>query len=331
MTNKERYAIWAKLQEDLPVFMQPWWMDAVCAGKAWNVILVYKDPSKADFQQDVVAPSNPIVAAMPYLIREKWRFHFVLMPQETQIGGVWMTKEADPKVVAKEIVRQLGELKLDYYYQHYPLRSPLPELLAKKNYTVRERVTYRIEDTEDMDKVVANFSKNKSRQLAKAEKSGLVVDMSMGIEDFYREHKRSLKELGKEISYSREFLLVLERKASRNKQCSIVAVRTQEGELCAAAFVVWDSHSMYYLVPFYVPKYKDLGAGAMLVKECIALAGKKGLAFDFEGSMNKGVANHYRQFGSTAVKYHSVERHNGLLFRIVLAIQQMKVKRENKL
>ena len=36
---------------------------------------------------------------------------------------------------------------------------------------------------------------------------------------------------------------------------------------------------------------------------------QKGVAFDFEGSMIRGVANHYKQFGSTATIYYSVEKY----------------------
>ena len=39
MTNKERYIEWAGKQEYLPVFMHPWWLDAVCAGKEWDVLI----------------------------------------------------------------------------------------------------------------------------------------------------------------------------------------------------------------------------------------------------------------------------------------------------
>lgn len=32
----------------MPVFMQPWWMDAVCAGKEWDVLLVESQKSKVE-------------------------------------------------------------------------------------------------------------------------------------------------------------------------------------------------------------------------------------------------------------------------------------------
>ena len=39
MTNKERYSAWVAEQEYLPISLMPWWLDAVCAGKEWDVLL----------------------------------------------------------------------------------------------------------------------------------------------------------------------------------------------------------------------------------------------------------------------------------------------------
>ena len=174
-------------------------------------------------------------------------------------------------------------------------------------FKTKERVTYRIEDLSNLDKVIGAFSKNKKRQLQKA--LSLHADTGMGVEDFYRFHTQCLQEQGKQISYSREFLLVLERKAARLKQSQILSICNADNEVLAAAFLVWDTHSMYYLIPCYKPQYKDTGAGALLVLEAIKLARRQGVAFDFEGSMIRGVANHYKQVGSKRTLYYSVERY----------------------
>ena len=45
-----------------------------------------------------------------------------------------------------------------------------------------------------------------------------------------------------------------------------------------------------------------------MVLEAMKLARGKGVKFDFEGSMIRGIANHYKQFGSTPERYYSVEK-----------------------
>jgi len=296
MTNKEIYASLCAQHDDIPIFMQAWWMDAVCAGKEWDVLLC--------------TDQDKVLAAMPYLIRKRLGMRYVVMPQQTQIGGIWLnpdypTQDVLP-AICQEMADRLSAMKLCYYYQHYPVGSPCPSLFRSMKYRVRERVTYRVNDLQDMDRVIASFSKNKRRQLQKA--LSLNVNRQMNVEDFYRFHTRCMAEQKKQMTYTREFLLVLERKPQRLGQSCIISVSNGDGELCAAAFLVWDHSYLYYLIPCYSPLYKDSGAGALLALEAMKVAREKGVKFDFEGSMDRGTAQHYRQFGSTPATYYSVSK-----------------------
>lgn len=330
MTCKERYALFCKNTPDLPIFMQDWWMDAVCAGKQWDVLLCWK--TQDGYQVlDNGEPEGEIVAVMPYLLRHRAWMKYIVMPQQTQIGGIWISPTAlsDSEVEATAIyevfAQHLNTMGLSYYYQHYPINSPAIESMRALDFKVKERVTYRIEDLSNLDNVIAAFSKNKKRQLQKA--LSLHTDRTLHVEDFYRFHVSCLQEKGKQISYVREFLLVLERKTNRLKQSQILAIRNADEELLAAAFLVWDSKSMYYLIPCYSEAYKDSGASALLVLETIKLAREKGVAFDFEGSMIRGVANHYKQFGSTRTVYYSVEKYYKWYFYFANAINKLRERK----
>ena len=299
MTNKELYREFCRNTQDLPIFMTDWWMDAVCAGKQWDVLL----------SQD---ENGNIQAALPYLLRKRAWMKYILMPQQTQIGGIWINddlKEQTSKIaeICQDFARQLADLGLSYYYQHYPINSIAIEPMRELGFKTKERITYRIEDLTNLDAVIKSFSKNKKRQLQKA--LSLHADTSMNIEDFYRFHTQCLQTQGKQISYSREFLLVLHRKTSRLQQSQILSICNADNQVIAAAFLVWDKHSLYYLIPCYDPQHKDSGASALLALEAIKFARQQGVAFDFEGSMIKGVANHYKQFGTTRTIYYSVEKY----------------------
>jgi hypothetical protein len=299
MTNKELYHEFCLRNSDLPVFFTDWWMDAVCAGKQWDVLLSHDEQGE-------------ICAVLPYLLRKRAWMKYIVMPQQTQMGGIWLREDiggdaGKTAAVCRELAEQLSSLGLHYYYQHYPIGSAAVDAMRTLGFKSKERVTYRIEDLSNLDKVIGAFSKNKKRQLQKA--LSLHCETGMHVEDFYRFHVRCLQEQGKQISYSREFLLVLERKARRLGQCQILSICNADNEVMAAVFLVWDRRSMYYLIPCYSARYKDSGAGALLVLESIKLARQKGVGFDFEGSMIRGVANHYRQFGSTHTVYYSVEKY----------------------
>ena len=214
MTNKERYSKWVEQQEYVPIMMTPWWLDAVCAGKEWNVL----------FAED---EQGEILGAMPYLLRKRLWQKFIVMPQQTQTGGIWVTAEVTADKwktaeVCRQIKEQLDQMGLAYYYQQYLPGSLCVDAMRGLGFKTHERVTYRVDDLSDLDAVINAFSKNKRRQLQKA--LSLHAERTLDVEEFYRFHSRWMQARKRELSYSREFLLVLERKARRLGQCEILSI-----------------------------------------------------------------------------------------------------------
>lgn len=293
--TKSDYRTYCEATPDLPLFMQAWWMDAVCVGKQWDVI-----------------------AGMPCLIRKRFGMRFVLMPQETQIAGAMSGNAAD-------IAAALDASHLAYYFQHYPIGSPLPEQLQHYGFRIRPHVTYRIEDLHDMEAVEKAFSENKRRQIRKA--AGLkTVEVSPA--DFYRFHDACMQEQGKQIAYSEAFFRSLNAACEAHNARHIIGLATEAGELCAAVFLVYDKQTCYYLIPCYSPRYKDSGAGARLALEAIRFAATHSRVFDFEGSMIPGVANHYAQFGSKPIYFYEVEKVYNPLALMVLRVYRFLTRKK---
>ena len=307
--------------------MQPWWLEAVCAGKEWEVMLVTRNELERTKNNGQEAKSDEVVAAMPYMLRKRLWYTFIIMPQMTMFGGIWLSSEvhASPdmqKRLAKLIARRLSSMHIAYYYQQYAVGNPMPHWLGKQRMKVEERVTYRIDDLTTTDHHEEAYSKNKQRQLKKADT--LQVDYEMSAEEFYRFHQQCIGERNLRLSYSREFLLVLERKASRAGVSQFIRIKAGE-QTVAAAFVVWDRNYLYYLIPAHLPSTASTGASARLADEAIRLAKEKGLQFDFEGGNDsKGIANHYRQFGSQPVTYSSVSKLYRPSFALLLWLNKLK-------
>ena len=309
MTNKELYTEWSKSQTSLPIFMQPWWLDAVCAGREWDVILI-----KGEKEDEVLA-------ALAYMLCHKWWMRWIDMPQETQIGGLWLDENREFEAerlttICQEASTQLASKKLHYYYQQFPVGSPCPEQFSALGFKTKERITYRLNDISDLDKTIDGFSKNKKRQLQKA--LSLHMETEMTAEEFFHFHLQCMQKQKKHLSYSREFLLVLEQKLRKHHQSQIISICNADHTPYAAALLVWDKCRMYYLIPCYDPEYKESGASALLVLESIKLAREIGVTFDFEGSMISGVAKHYKQFGPAAASYYSVEKYYKWWFRLAI-------------
>lgn len=304
MTQKEQYRILCEQETTIPLFLQYWWMEAVCMGKQWDVLLCTRN--------------GEIVAAMPYLCGKKLRMKYIIQPQQTQINGIWVKPGyADEATeLANDFISQLEELQLAYYYQQYPIASPFPACFKENGFKVKERVTYRIEDLTDMDKVVASFRKNKRQQLQKA--LVLQADLNMSGDEFYNFHVACLAEQKKTISYSREFFLALYKAAKAHSQGHIIAVRNMDGQVLAAVFLVWDAASAYFLISSYSHANNKSGASALVVLEAMKYVRGKAKSFDFEGSMVRGIANFYKEFGAKKTVYYGVEKYYKPIFRLFL-------------
>lgn len=298
MTNKERYIEWANQQEYVPISMMPWWLDAVCAGQEWDALLAEDE-------------SGEIAGAMPYLIRKRAWVKYIVMPPISRTGGIWVTPEVTADKwktaeVCRQIKEQMDTMGLAYYYQQYLPGSLCVDAMRALGFKTRERVTYRMDDLSNLDAIIGSFSKAKRRQLQKA--LSLHADRTMEVEDFYRFMLHCAATRKRKCRFSREFVLVLERKARRLGQCEILSICNADGQPYAAALLVWDKSHLYYLLPVSDAAFQESGAEALLILEAMKMAREKHLLFDLNGSMDRNIANQYKQFGATPVKYFSVER-----------------------
>ena len=298
MTNKERYSEWAQAQEYIPLFMMPWWLDAVCAGKEWDVLLAEDN-------------EGHIVGAMPYMLSKKLWFKYIVMPPYTSVGGIWVTPEMTgdrwkTAEVCRQITEQLDKMGLVYYEQRYLPGSLCVDALRALGFKTRERASYRFEDLSDLDAVIDGFSKTKRRQLQKA--LSLHAEHTMDVEDFIRFHHHCLAAKKRKMPYSREFLLVLERKAKRLGQCEILSIHNADGQPLAAAFIVWDKVFMHFVIPCYDPAFGESGASALLVLEALKKAREKHLRFEFGDPDDRITLKEHKLFNPKPFKYFSVEK-----------------------
>ena len=77
MDSKEKYRELCEAEGSrIPLFQQYWWMETVCAGKRWDVLLSERD--------------GVIEGALPYLIGKKLGLRYILQPQLTQSSSECM-------------------------------------------------------------------------------------------------------------------------------------------------------------------------------------------------------------------------------------------------
>lgn len=313
MDNKEKYRILCENHPEIPLFAQYWWMDAICVGKEWNVLLVEEQ--------------GKVWGAMPYLLVRKYLFKLILQPIFSQNNGVHFfypegmddaAKEAFERSVCQRILAQLKEMRLDWYLQYFDPSFRHASLWEEAGYRITERVTYVIPELKNLEELFRRFSSSKQRHIRKAERSGLAERWDMSVSDFYDFHSEALRLRGRSNINSRQVEEYLCRKAIERGQGKILSVYDAEGHLHSALFFVWDAQCGYYLIPAIHPNYKASGASTLMVWRALQFLEGKTKSFDFEGSMDPQIANSYKQFATQQVFYPKVERVDSVWMRLYL-------------
>ena len=310
MNDKECYVQFCQKEENIPLFLQPWWLDAVTQpdGKRWDVLLAKNK-------------NDEIEAVLPFITGKKFGLKYVIMPQLTQYTGVWIKdkiNENNVKRISREkhlqnsLIQQLNKLNVSYFELNFSLtyKNWLPFYWA--GYNQKTCYTYRLEDISDTDKVFKSFFPCKQRQIRKAQKI-LHIEYSMSADEFYELRCKHLYAQGKKNILSKQFVCNIINTSLKRKQGIIVSTVDNNGDTHAAIFVVWDKICAYQLITAINPKYKYTGASTFVVLEAIKKLSKETKSYDFCGSMIEEVEYSNRQFGTVQTPYFKISKYIKLI------------------
>lgn len=297
--EKEIYDIFCQKVE-VPIYSQPWWLDAVCLPQNWNV--------------HVIAESGQYIAAMPYYVVDRCGYKIITKAHLTQTNGIIINYPKGQKYckrldmderVINEMSSYIDELSVDKYEQQFTpeFSNWLP--FKWKGYNETTRFTYIIKNTSNMEEVRSQFSYQIRNKLKNAKKI-VHLDETMDIDEFYSLIKESCERGGDEMSYSRHLLIRLYAACKERDCCKILAAKDDEERNHAAVFLVWDKKNVYYLIGGSAPEFRSSQANAFLIEKGIELASKMGKVFDFEGSMIQGIERAFRAYGAEQVRYYRI-------------------------
>lgn len=296
MTAKEQYKVLCETEgSKIPLFLHYWWMETVCVGKCWDVLLV-KDKQ------------GRVVAALPYLIGSKMGLRYILQPQLTQYSGPWYaTCSLEEEMEAgRQLVAGLKGLGLVYYQQNYsPLVTNwLPYYWA--GYRQTTRYTYRIDDISDPQRVFEVFDvSRRQRQIRRTE--GVLRPVDVTPERFVEFHAAYWAGRGKKDLLSKSFMLSVIRASLERGQGLLMGLEDVDGRLQGARFVVYDDKCAYSLLSAMGEGHPN-GTSARLFFEIIKRLSGTTQAFDFEGSMDRGVEQSYRLYGARQMPYFRITK-----------------------
>lgn len=324
LTSKEKYRDLCRREKSIWIFLQDWWLDAVCKEQFWDVVLVERGGS--------------IVACFPYYLTQKFGFKMVIKPKLTPFMGPWIrypdgqkmtTQLSYEKSIVNELICQLP--KFDFFYQdfHYTFVNWLP--FYWKGFQQTTLYTYILEDLTNVEAVFRNFRNNIKREIRKAEET-LTVYMSDDLEQFYHINQKTFQRQNITVPYSLSFLKRIDQ-ACRERSCrKIFFAKDEMGRIHSAAYIVWDHQSAYFLMGGSVPELRTSGAASLIMWEAIKLTSSISRQFNFEGGLIESVERVFRSFGAKQVPYHRITKSNSLLFKIAkFILSEMGVERRLRL
>jgi hypothetical protein len=317
MTNCQRYKELCGERPDIPLFMQAWWLDAVCMPekKEWNVLFTEEN--------------GEIVGVMPYHVLKKWGFKIILQPQLTQFNGIWIDYPNDLKLhkrysfekrVMDNLIDQLEKLKVSHYSQnfHYSFTNWQP--FFWRGFRQITRYTYQITNLNALETIYNSFSYAKRRHLNK-KNDDLLIDFSISADEFYDFHQECLSHKNKKSEYSRKLFLSIYNESVKRGKGMIIAMKDKNQILHSALFFVWDEKSSYTLASAIKPQFKSGSASTKMFWEAIKFMSNKTQIFDFTGSMIEGVALSFQLFEAKQVPYFNISKSYSRFFSLFIAIK----------
>lgn len=297
---KDKYRQLCDTEKQIPIFSQAWWLDTVCGKDHWDVLLIEE--------------KEKIQAALPLYIPRRG---IISMPSYTQTMGPWFAPESGDTKYTKALGRRQALCKqlLDklgahsYFLQnfHYGITDWLP--FYWEGYKQTTRYTYLLKGLQQPDLIWENMSPNIRRNITKAkEKYHITVRKGISIDEFLQIQEQTFERQGIPNKSDIGTLVRLIRTCRQRGQGDLWGGYDEQGRLHAAAFIVWQESSAWYLAGGGNPALRSSGAHSLILWECIRYVSRFTDQFDFEGSMIPGVERFFREFGAIQTPFFTITK-----------------------
>jgi hypothetical protein len=298
--NKEAYKKLCEEEPTIPLFSQPWWLDAVATPEGWDVALVQK--------------GGIILASMPYMMQRRAGFLISTQPLLTLSLGPWMRPSTAklPKKIGqqKELLQALiAQLPSFHHFEqkwHYEQTNWLP--FRWHGFQQMTEYSYVLPDLSDMSKVWEGFQENIRKEIRKASnRVQLCVRDDRTIDDMLRLHRMTFERQGKKPC-PEEVIRRLDAACAGRGQRRIFIAEDVQGRQHAGVYIVWNADSAYYILGGADPKLRNSGAASLCMWEAIRFASTVTRRFDFCGSVTEPIENFVRAFGGNQCPYFCVSK-----------------------
>ena len=289
-------------------------MDLVAGDNNWDVILDEHNGS--------------ILAAFPFVKKNKAWFKVIGMPDLTPYMGIWwdtdgVKTEAERKTLEKRIQTSLIERlppRDKFFIQLFPEISNGINL-DWNGYETMAQHTYIIDNLADLNGVYNNFRRNIKGDITKAKKSIQIIT-SNDFDNFYQTCSKTFVRIKKKNPYDKELMRKAYETAHKKGCGRLMVAKDENGNTHAAVLLVWDKKTTYYLAGGGDPHLRSSGATSLLLWEAIQWASTVTSRFDFEGSMIPSVEKFFQGFGARQTPYLLITQTSSYILRLRESIKK---------
>lgn len=298
----------AQLPTDTPLFHQPWWLDAT--GLPWQMATVRKG--------DVIS------GIWPYFPQKKYGVSLLRNPPLCPYLGPYVAFPSHLKPTRQDsFERQIVAALLEQLPQTQVVNTALLpgiaqlDLFAQKGFRIKPRQTFlmNLKATSEAE-LLSRLQDDYRRNVRRAADELQISNAPEYLEDLYRFSAINLARKGLKPHFSFPYLQNLFNAAHQRGQGALWVAR-KAGQPEALIWHIWDNRRAYYMMAARLTEAKEARALTALIFHAMMHSWERGIeTFDFEGSMDPGVAHFFRGFGGRKELYLVLEKEASLLWRL---------------
>lgn len=307
MTSKQKFISFYESKNDLPLFSNPKWLNAVCNN--WGVAI---------YEQN-----NSITAFWVYVMQNKKGFKLCYNPPLTPYLGIWIehkhvdeiknsTQLGNEKEVFQALEQQLPHF--DDFNQNFTVEFKNWYPLFLKNYKQTTRYTYAINQPFNLEEIFADLKRNWKRAI-KQSSNELIITESNKISDLITLKNAAKKEGTSFPIFSTNIYNSVFNLCESDNIGKLLVAENPEKSIAGALLLVWDNQYVHIIHGATHPKFKKTNAMSLLIWEALKIADSKKLAFNFEGSMVEAVEHYFRLFNAEQTPYFNISKTNSKILK----------------
>ena len=269
-------------QDQVPVFFQPWWLDAVCSNGQWKPLV----------------QGNSI---WPVYCTQKWGIPYVTLPPLTPRLG-WFSPALSPLPTGKM------PFFAPYSVQHFAPNAAQEAWFEQKRHRITKRQYYLLKAPFDREVIWEQMNTMSKRQIRKG-LEGLQFKEESDAKNLHSMMCRSLQRRSVEPCLSAHALEQIVRAALCANSGLVLSACDEQGKVHASAFFIWDRSCVYFICGGFDERIKQIGASRCLLWKGLSLAAHSHKSFEFGGGSDAGVGAVYAALGGVRQPYYRAVRY----------------------